>query len=231
MSLHAQRSKLESEAIALTEELLSGDPPMGVDTPLVDAEGYPLSTIDVHTALILRNRLSTIRTDHSALMAVLEPKLQAQLQLGDPAAKRAAEEEAETRARPKPRPKYDNVTGKWVVCNSDGTVSGIEGGGGILFKDIGDPEVDKVRLAALAASAAATSPAPAPAPSSSSSSKVPSPLAAAACAPLAACASLACCRCCRAARLLQLAQGRLSLASRACSRACSRGKGRGGGGR
>ena len=49
-ALNAQRQALEHEAAAITSELTdssSGKPPMGIDTPLVDAEGYPRADIDL----------------------------------------------------------------------------------------------------------------------------------------------------------------------------------------
>ena len=173
--MNAQRYKLETEALAITEELTSGDPPMGVDTPLVDSEGFPLGTIDVHAALILRNRLAIIRTDHKVLMKQIEEGLLRLAMQSDPSIQAQVEEDMQLRSKPKPKPKYDNVTGKWVVCNSDGSVSGIEGGSSIRFEDIGNPEVDKVRGAALA-SAAAAAPTTSSSSSSSSSSQPSAPL-------------------------------------------------------
>jgi hypothetical protein len=54
----------------------------------------------------------------------------------DPSKKEAAAEEQAKRLAPKPKPKYDTVTGKWVVMNYDGSVSGVPGGETINFKDL-----------------------------------------------------------------------------------------------
>mmetsp|Transcript_230 Transcript_230/g.432 ORF Transcript_230/g.432 Transcript_230/m.432 type:complete len:288 (-) Transcript_230:614-1477(-) len=127
-SLNVRREALESEASAITSELTSplesGGPPMGVDTPLVDSDGYPRSDIDVYRARTLRGRLATIGTDHKQIMCDIEMKLQQLAALQKP--QRVAEEKAEIeeRKKPKPKPKYDPVTGKWVVKNWDGTIAG-----------------------------------------------------------------------------------------------------------
>ena len=47
------------------------------------------------------------------------------------------EEERQRRLAPKPKPKFDPKTGKWVVPNWDGTVSGIERGKDRRFDRIG----------------------------------------------------------------------------------------------
>ena len=87
---------------------------MGIDTPLVDADGYPRADIDVYRARTLRGRLATIRTDHAALMRECAAGLQRVATLQNP--NKAAEEQAELAARraTKPKPKYDPVSGKWV---------------------------------------------------------------------------------------------------------------------
>lgn len=46
----------------------------------------------------------------------------------NPSNKERDEAEKKARMAPKPRPKFDPVTGKWVVSNWDGTISGVEGG-------------------------------------------------------------------------------------------------------
>ena len=71
-ALNVQRQALETEAAALVSELnaplASGGPPMGIDTPLVDADGYPRADIDVYRARTLRGRLATIKTDHASFL-------------------------------------------------------------------------------------------------------------------------------------------------------------------
>jgi hypothetical protein len=59
---------MENEADAIYLELTSppgeGVEPMGVDTPLVDPEGYPRGDIDVYRARTLRSRFRVLQTDH-----------------------------------------------------------------------------------------------------------------------------------------------------------------------
>lgn len=78
-ALDVKRKALEMEADAIHSELTSpgpeGQPPMGIDTPLVDEDGYPRADIDVYRARTLRGRFKTIQTDHKALMKELEQGL------------------------------------------------------------------------------------------------------------------------------------------------------------
>jgi 26S proteasome non-ATPase regulatory subunit 9 len=59
---------MENEADAIYLELTSPPSndiePMGIDTPLVDPEGYPRADIDVYRARTLRNRFHVLQTDH-----------------------------------------------------------------------------------------------------------------------------------------------------------------------
>jgi Nas2 N_terminal domain len=134
-SLNVQREALESESEAITSELTSRDPEqpnvpaMGIDTPLVDEEGYPRNDIDIFRARTLRNRLMIVRTDHKKLMNEIDRSLQllAIWQPESQAQQLQAQEEAEEalRRQEKPKPKYDPVSGKWVVRNWDGSIAGI----------------------------------------------------------------------------------------------------------
>lgn len=78
-ALDVKRKALEMEADAIHAELTlegsEGQPPMGVDTPLVDQDGYPRGDIDVYRARTLRGRLKTIQTDHKAIMKDIEKGL------------------------------------------------------------------------------------------------------------------------------------------------------------
>jgi len=129
-ALNIQRQSLEQESGAILAELTAVDPtkptvpPMGVDTPLTDPEGYPRNDIDVYRARTLRGRLAEIQTDHKKLMQEIERNLH-QLALVQNA-NRATEEaqEAQARMQTKPKPKFDPVSQKWVVCNWDGTIAG-----------------------------------------------------------------------------------------------------------
>lgn len=128
-SLDTRRSALEEEAQIITMQLTSptGDDgtgtPMGIDTPLIDIDGYPRSDIDLFLTRSLRKRLAEIRTDHKRIMKEMERLL---LTAG------ATTNEVQARLEKKPHPKFDPVTGKWVVKNWDGTISGAGG------KDYGD---------------------------------------------------------------------------------------------
>ena len=138
-SLDHRRNALEQEAQGITSKLLSptGDNgtgrPIGIDTPLVDVDGYPRADIDLYLARTLRGRLAEIRTDLRQLMAEMEQLLSSrpfestttsssQPQQQPAAAKVRNEQQA--RLATKPKPKYDPVTGKWVVKNWDGTIAG-----------------------------------------------------------------------------------------------------------
>lgn len=133
-ALDVRRKALESEAEAITSELMAESPdggaPMGIDTPLVDMDGYPRGDIDVYRARTLRGRLAEIKTDHKALMKQLDEGLLRVAAFQKKASKEEEEEKAEmaARSKPKPKPKLDPVTGKWVVMNWDGTVAGVQGG-------------------------------------------------------------------------------------------------------
>jgi Nas2 N_terminal domain len=150
--LDVQRRSLEYESEAIVGELTSTSseqpnaPPMGVDTPLVDREGFPRADIDVLRARTLRSRLVAIRTDHKTLMKQIEEQL-AQLAIltttssppppgindGSGSDERKPKEnEVSARSAEKPKPKFDPLTGKWVVRNWDGSmyVSSSHLGGG-----------------------------------------------------------------------------------------------------
>ena len=125
-----QRKALETEAEAIVSELTTpsssnGGGIMGLDTPLVDPDGYPRNDVDVYRARTLRNRLAIIRTDHKQLMKQISNGLYL---LSSMKTSSVDNNEKEQRSAPKPKPKYDPITQKWVVKNWDGTVSGIENG-------------------------------------------------------------------------------------------------------
>ncbi len=148
IDLDNTRKALEEEAQAISDELtqptIDNDgnktKPMGVDTPLVDDEGYPRSDIDIYRARGLRKRLNEIRQDHKLIMRKIEAKLTSnngnEKNVGASTSSSSSsaskdtmsEEEVKARLAPKPKPKFDKKTGKWVVCNWDGTVAGIENG-------------------------------------------------------------------------------------------------------
>ncbi|KAL7558177.1 hypothetical protein ACA910_016230 [Epithemia clementina (nom. ined.)] len=134
-SLDVQRRALEEEAQSITAKLTSptGDdgtgPPMGIDTPLVDIDGYPRSDIDLYLVRSLRKRLAELRTDHKQVMNEIEKRLLLLNSTNNDNGQPPIPEE-QARMAPKPKPKYDPVSGKWVVKNWDGTISGAGEGNG-----------------------------------------------------------------------------------------------------
>lgn len=74
--LSAQRDALEAEADAIHSELTSpginGEPPAGIKTSFIDAEGYPRGDIDIFNVKDKRRRLAEINTDYKALMKQIE---------------------------------------------------------------------------------------------------------------------------------------------------------------
>ena len=130
--LDDQRQSLDIESEAIISELTSpsegGGPPMGIDTPLVDQDGYPRGDVDVYRARDLRHRLAVIKTDQKLLTAQVDSSLQQLAQLQNPQKTEEDAKELASRVAPKPKPKYDPVTGKWVVKSWDGSVAGIPDG-------------------------------------------------------------------------------------------------------
>eukprot|EP00168_Porphyra_purpurea_P017657 TRINITY_DN6182_c0_g1_i2.p4 TRINITY_DN6182_c0_g1~~TRINITY_DN6182_c0_g1_i2.p4 ORF type:complete len:137 (+),score=46.05 TRINITY_DN6182_c0_g1_i2:113-523(+) len=70
-----ERDALERELSALVDALLAPGGG-GLSGPLVDAEGYPRTDIDVALVRTRRNRVATLRTDVEALSNTLHAKLQ-----------------------------------------------------------------------------------------------------------------------------------------------------------
>mmetsp|Transcript_29667 Transcript_29667/g.49629 ORF Transcript_29667/g.49629 Transcript_29667/m.49629 type:complete len:235 (+) Transcript_29667:48-752(+) len=74
--LTAQREAIEAEADALHSELtspgLNGEPPAGVNDPLVDAEGFPRADINIYNVKDKRRRLAELNTDYRKIMKELE---------------------------------------------------------------------------------------------------------------------------------------------------------------
>mmetsp|Transcript_2866 Transcript_2866/g.7867 ORF Transcript_2866/g.7867 Transcript_2866/m.7867 type:complete len:328 (-) Transcript_2866:1664-2647(-) len=139
-SLDVQKRAMEHEADAILLELTTppseGIEPMGIETPLVDREGYPRADIDVYRARTLRNRFLVLKTDHKEIGENINGLLLQLARLKNPSIKKAESEEKTRRLAPKPLPKYDSVTGKWVVKNWDGSVSGVAGGDRLRFENL-----------------------------------------------------------------------------------------------
>ena len=173
LSLSNQKQSLELEVNAIISELTapititSTDdanttttaPPIGIDTPLVDSEGYPRSDIDIYRARTLRKRFHEIKTDYKVLEGRIERGLLELTALRDASghddsnsggneankleskslsktSKVNEAEEIKARLAPKPKPKFDPVTGKWVVKSWDGSVAGVENGVTRKFEDL-----------------------------------------------------------------------------------------------
>ena len=75
-ALDVQRKAMELEADAIFLELTTppadGVEPMGIDTPLVDGEGYPRGDIDVYRARTQRGRFAVLKTDHKEIQSKIE---------------------------------------------------------------------------------------------------------------------------------------------------------------
>lgn len=131
--LDQKRQSLELEGQAIISELTAvpegGGACMGIDTPLVDQDGYPRADVDVYRARTLRQRLAVIRTDHQALMKQLDQGLTT-TGVSSISKQTKEEEQAELQARKavKPKPKFDPVSKKWVVPSWDGSIAGVAGG-------------------------------------------------------------------------------------------------------
>ena len=155
INLDTKRRALEEEAKVITDELTQPSinngirtKPMGIDTPLVDEEGYPRSDIDIYRARHLRKRLNEIRYDHKRIMSQIEANLMNTSSSATSTSTTLSKEqihldEETARRVKKPKPKFDKATGKWVVCNWDGTVAGVENGHLRSFENL-NSKVDNV---------------------------------------------------------------------------------------
>jgi hypothetical protein len=160
LSLDTQKKALLSEAEAIVSELTTkqpgGGPPIGIDAPLVDYDGYPRADIDVYRARTLRKRFKEIQTD----VKVIEKKIEFGLvEIAARSTEKTSggnniislnsiakdgviddEEEKKLRLAPKPKPKFDVTTGKWVVKSWDGSVAGVPDGEKRSFDNLDAPE-------------------------------------------------------------------------------------------
>ena len=179
-SLDVTRKALEEEAEGIISELEAPSgpdfdgPPMGINTPLVDADGYPRGDVDIYRARSLRGRLAVIRTDHKLLMKQMEDSLVHLAVLKKPAGALDDDEELKLRTAPKPKPKFDPRTGKWVVKNWDGSVAGIPGGDQRSFEALQAGTIKEEHTSIARAHTTATpQPQPQQLPVSMNSSTVP----------------------------------------------------------
>lgn len=79
IELERQRAGLEEEIVALVAELdspsMEGAPAPGVNTPLVDIDGFPRSDIDIPAVRAKRLRVNIIRNDLRAIQKEIEVNL------------------------------------------------------------------------------------------------------------------------------------------------------------
>lgn len=159
LSLDTQKKGLLREAEDIVSELTTkqpgGGPPIGIDAPLVDDEGYPRADIDVYRARTLRKRFKEIQTDVKALEKKIEFGL---VEIAAQSTEKASggsniaspnsiakddviddEEERKLRLALKPKPKFDVTTGKWVVKSWDGSVAGVPDGEKRSFDNLDAP--------------------------------------------------------------------------------------------
>ncbi|KAL7544010.1 hypothetical protein ACHAXR_013417 [Thalassiosira sp. AJA248-18] len=123
-------------------------PPRGIDSPLVDAEGFPLPTRR-HWRLPCPYTTQTLQGDpnrsHSRRKSKWVWRLQRchHLRTSNKIASvlhttdKDEDEEKNARLAPKPKPKFDPKTGKWVVRSWDGSVAGVKDGEKRSFNDLG----------------------------------------------------------------------------------------------
>jgi len=109
--LDIERESLESELSGVVSELTSGSNPIGIDTPLIDAEGYPRSDIDIYRARTLRKQYHELSINLKEIMKKIEGGLNK-----ISAVDTKKDDEIKARRAPKPKPKF--VNGKWVVQSS-----------------------------------------------------------------------------------------------------------------
>lgn len=73
LDLNAQRSKLENDIKEWQSILRSQN--VGMNEPLVDANGFPRNDIDVHQIRMARNKIICLTNDARNLMKQIEEKL------------------------------------------------------------------------------------------------------------------------------------------------------------
>mmetsp|Transcript_15923 Transcript_15923/g.19433 ORF Transcript_15923/g.19433 Transcript_15923/m.19433 type:complete len:280 (-) Transcript_15923:679-1518(-) len=120
LELDGERKKLELEAREITLELerpIEGASPIGVATPLVDADGFPRNDINIYHARELRSGLNKIKTDHSIIMKQIEKYLNKSID------HKNRDMVARKDLKPKPKPIFDKKSGKWIICNQNDGVN------------------------------------------------------------------------------------------------------------
>ncbi|XP_046402324.1 26S proteasome non-ATPase regulatory subunit 9 [Ischnura elegans] len=70
LKLHEEKEKIENEIIQLNSVLSSNN--IGMTEPLIDAQGYPRSDVDVYQVRHARHKIICLQNDHRALMQRIE---------------------------------------------------------------------------------------------------------------------------------------------------------------
>ncbi len=77
--LELKRKTMEHEADAIFLELTTppeeGVEPMGIDTPLVDQDGYPRGDVDIYRTRTLRRRFRELKNDHNDISKKIQGML------------------------------------------------------------------------------------------------------------------------------------------------------------
>ncbi|CAG2100488.1 unnamed protein product [Medioppia subpectinata] len=73
LDLNTQRNKMENE-IKEWQSILDSQN-VGLNEPLVDAQGFPRNDIDIHQIRIARNKIICLNNDYKNLMKQIEEKL------------------------------------------------------------------------------------------------------------------------------------------------------------
>lgn len=73
LNLMEERRKIESSILSFNEILQQNG--VGLEGPLVDAEGYPRNDIDVYQVRVARNKIICLKNDLKALMKTIEDNL------------------------------------------------------------------------------------------------------------------------------------------------------------
>lgn len=74
LKLMQEKEKLEDEIKELTSILTRNG--VGMTDPLVDAEGFPLNSVDIYQVRHARHRIICLQNDHKAIMKEIENGLQ-----------------------------------------------------------------------------------------------------------------------------------------------------------
>src|SRR5262249_43210424 len=74
LELEEKKKEIELQISALFEEL-NGKHQSGLHDPLVDAEGFPRSDVDVYAVRLARHKIACLQNDHKAFSKQIEDAL------------------------------------------------------------------------------------------------------------------------------------------------------------